>query len=92
MGLSLPLGGRLSLFTRFWLLDLAIFGSLSLKRPDLGFSERLHLSSVCGASKEWTSGHAEMFKRWGKDKKLGGIPIIPAKYKLDEVRYRLEGM
>jgi len=32
------------------------------------------------------------FKRWFEHEKFGGIPIIPARYKLDEVIYRLEGL
>ena len=37
-------------------------------------------------------GYHETFKKWFDDKKFGGIPIIPERYKLDEVVYRLEGL
>ena len=37
-------------------------------------------------------GYHETFMRWVKEQRLGGIPIIPARYKLDEVTYRLEGI
>ena len=52
-----------------------------------------------GRRKEFTvcmyavgEGYHETFKRWIKDGKFGGIPIIPERYMLDEVTYRLEGM
>ena len=34
-------------------------------------------------------GYHETFKQWFKDEEFGGIPIIPAQYKLDEMVYRL---
>lgn len=52
-----------------------------------------------GRKKEFTvcmyavgEGYHETFRRWVKDEKFGGIPIIPERYKLDEVVYRLEGL
>lgn len=70
------------------------------KRPHIkansGFTVTVHEE---GPKKEFTvcmyavgQGYHETFMRWVKDQKLSGIPIIPERYKLDEVTYRLEGV
>ena len=61
-----------------------------------GFTISVHEE---GPKKEFTvslyavgEGYHKTFKQWIEDEKFGGIPIIPARYMLDEVVYRLEGM
>jgi len=84
-----------------WLMvDVTDIGPCWPKKPHIKANSRFTISvHEEGPKKEFTvcmyavgEGYHETFKRWVEDQKFGGIPIIPAQYKLDEATYRLEGM